>query len=130
MKTKEDEEIPPLDWLLSKLKSKFKLLFCKFGLLFKNEWTWRLFIVLQVIGLIGIIYIAITNDNNWHLLPYTSIWNNELTWDLFGSSFWKYHHENWFVAVFLIGPFLISKATDWVFAAKNKIPPRSSWKNN
>jgi hypothetical protein len=130
MRTKEDEELPPVDWLLSNFKNKLKLLFRKFRLLFKNEWTWRLFLVLQVVGLIGIIYLAITNDNHWHLLPYTSILDNELTWDFFGSSFWTYHHENWFATAFFVGPFLLSKAMDWIFAAKKKSPPADDWKQN
>jgi hypothetical protein len=38
------------------LKNKLKLPFTKFKSLFKNEWTWRLFLVLQIIGLVGITY--------------------------------------------------------------------------
>src|SRR5450759_1962043 len=45
-------------WLFSSRngdpKSKLKLLFSKFRSLFKNEWTWRLFMVLQIAGFICI----------------------------------------------------------------------------
>jgi hypothetical protein len=48
MKTEEDE-LAPVPLFLSKLKSKLKLLFrSKFKSLFKNEWAWRLFVVLQI----------------------------------------------------------------------------------
>jgi hypothetical protein len=111
------------------LKSKLKLLFSKFRSFFKNEWTWRLFLVLQIGGFIGITYLAISNDNNWHLFPYIR-WNDETVWNFFDSQFWTEYHENWLVTVFLIGPFLMAKATDWVFSAQKKTTPRNSWKNN
>ena len=110
-------------------KTKLKLLFTKFKSLFKNEWTWRLFMVLQITGIFGIVYLAIANDNNWHLFPYTN-WNGELNWDFSNSSFWTDNHESWFVTAFLVVPFLMSKAIDWIFAAQRKISTTNSWKNN
>ena len=110
------------------LKNKLKLPFTKFKSLFKNEWTWRLFLVLQIIGLVGITYLAITNYTYWHLFPYTR--NDELNWDFFDLSFWTDNHENWFVSVFLVAPFLTSMAIDWIFAAKREKPIRESWKQN
>ena len=102
----------------------------KIRLLFKTNWVWRLFFVLQVLGAIGIVYLAVTyNDNGWHLLPYTA-WNRELAWDFLESSFWTYHHENWFVTTFLVGPFFISKATDWIISAKRKTSSNKNWTNN
>jgi hypothetical protein len=110
-------------------KTKLKLPFTKFRSLFKNEWTWRLFMVLQITGIVGIAYLAIANDNNWHLFPYTR-WNDEMVWDFLDSQFWTESHENWLVVVFLIGPFLMAKAIDWVFVAKKKPAPLNTWKNN
>jgi hypothetical protein len=110
-------------------KSKLKLVSSKFNSLFKNEWIWRLFLVLQIGGIIGITCLAIIDDNNWKLLPYTS-WSNEMAWDFFDSWYWTHYHENWFVIAFLFSPFLISKAADWIFAAKNKTSPADVWKRN
>jgi hypothetical protein len=110
-------------------KSKIKLPFTKFRSLFKIEWPWRLFLVLQIAGFIGIAYLAIANDDNWHLFPYTRL-NDETVWDFFDSQFWTEYHENWLVIAFLIGPFLIAKATDWIFVARKKPALRDSWKNN
>jgi hypothetical protein len=112
------------------LKSKLKLPFSKFRSLFKNEWTWRLFLVLQIVGIIGIIYLALTDDDHWNLFPHEQIYTDDPDWDFLNSRFWTEHHGNWFAMAFLIGPFLLSKATDWIFVAKNKTPPRNSWKNN
>jgi hypothetical protein len=111
------------------LKSKLKLPFNKFKSLFKSEWTWRLFLVFQVIGLIGITCLAII-DNEWHLFPYANSMNNELNWDFLDSQFWTEYYENWFVTVFIVAPFLVCKAIDWIFAAKKKSSSRDSWKNN
>lgn len=110
-------------------KIKLKLLFSKLRSLFKNEWTWRLYCILQITGFIAIACLAATNDNHWSLLPRTS-WNNEMTWDFFDSDFWTYHYENWFAMAFIVGPFLLSKATDWIFAAQKKSPPSDRWKQN
>ncbi len=110
-------------------KSKLKLPFTKFRSLFKNEWTWRLCMVLQITGIIGIAYLAIANDNNWHIFPHTRL-NDETVWDLCDSQFWTGSHENWLAVTFLIGPFLIAKAIDWVFIAKKKPAPLNPWKNN
>lgn len=130
MKTKEDEELSPADWLLHKIKSTLKLLFRKFRSLFKNEWTWRLFLVLQVVGIIGIVYLALTNDDRWNLFPHEHIYTDDSDWDILNSRYWTEYHENWFAAAFLVGPFLLSKATDWIFLAKRKNPPSGGWKRN
>jgi hypothetical protein len=66
LKPKENEELAPAALLFLKLKGKIKLLLHS---LFKNQWTWRLFFVLQAAGIIGIIYVA-TNNSDWHLFPH------------------------------------------------------------
>jgi hypothetical protein len=98
--------------------------------LFKNEWIWRLFVVLQVGGIIGIIYLTLTNDDRWNLIPHQTVYTDDPAWDFLNSRFWTEYHENWFAAVFLFGPILISKATDWIFAAKKKDSPSGDWKQN
>jgi hypothetical protein len=132
VKTKEDE-LAPVPLLLSKLKSQFKLLFrSKFRSLVKNEWMWRLFVVLQVVGIIGIIYLS-TNNPDWHLFPhdYPDDYHTDGPyWDYLNSRYWTEDHENWFVTAFLFGPFLLTKAMDWIFEAKKKTLPFNSWKNN
>jgi hypothetical protein len=109
--------------------SKLKSPFIKFRSLFKKEWTWRLFMILQVAGIIGVAYLAMANDNNWHLFPYTRL-DDETVWDFNDSQFWTGSHENWLVVLFLVGPLLMTKAIDWVFATKGKTAPIDSWKNN
>jgi|ERR1700733_8536346 len=98
--------------------------------LFKNEWIWRLFIVLQIIGIIGIIYLTLTNDDRWNLIPHQSVYTDDPASDFLNSRFWTDSHENWFATAFLFGPLLMSKAMDWIFTAKKKTSPRNSWKNN
>ena len=111
------------------LKTKLNSLFIKFRSLFKNEWILRLFLVLQIAGFIGIACLAIMDTNGWKLFPYKS-WDQELTWDFLNSTYWTYHHENWFTIILLISPLLISKATDWISPDKKQTKPRNSWKNN
>ena len=110
------------------LKNKFHLPFNILKTLFINEWIWRLFLVLQIVGIIGIAWLTITDDHHWKLFPYT--WNNEMAWDVFDPVYWTRYHENWFAIAFLFSPFSISKAVDWIFVGKKKIPPRGGWKNN
>jgi len=129
VKPKENEELAPAALFLLKLKGKIKLLFRS---LFKNQWTWRLFFVLQATGIIGIVYVA-TNNSDWHLFPhdYPDDYHTDGPfWDYLNSRYWTDDHENWFVTAFLFGPFLLTKALDWIFEAKKKSSPRGNWKNN
>jgi hypothetical protein len=126
VKPKENEELAPAALFLLRLKGKIKFLFHS---LFKNQWTWRLFLVLQAAGIIGIIYLTVTNDDFWNLFPHQHVFTEDI-WDFLNSKFWTEDHENWFALAFLIGPFLLSKAMDWIFVAKKKSLPRDNWKNN
>jgi len=130
VKTGENEDLAPGPLLLLKLKSKLKLLFRIFRSSFKNEWTWRLFLVLQIAGLIAIIYLILTNDDRWNLIPHQHFYIDDSDWDFLNSRYWTEYHENWFAAAFLVAPFLIGKSTDWIFSAKKKTQPSSNWKNN
>jgi hypothetical protein len=110
-------------------KTKLKLPFIKFRSLFKKAWTWRLFVVLQIVGIVGIIYLTVTNDDFWNLFPHEHVFTEDV-WDFLNSKFWTEYHENWFASAFLIGPFLLSKAMDWIFVSKKISPSRDDWKNN
>lgn len=61
---------------------------------FSKEWIWRLFVILQTIGLIGIIYLFDTASIELRML-----------------------HENlfnWYIVFFLLSPYFISKSISWV----------------
>jgi len=130
VKPKENEDLAPAALFLLALKGKLKLLFRLFRSLFKNEWTWRLFLVLQIAGLIGIIYLILTNDDRWNLFPHQHFYTDDSDWDFLNSRYWTEYHENWFTLVFLVGPFLLTKATDWIFVAKRKNKPSGNWERN
>lgn len=84
---------------------------------FAAEWTWRLFVSLQVLGILRLIYLNIT-DESWSVLPHDYHWG--LRWDLLDPWYWTYHHQNWLAATCLIAPFLVAKAIDWVASAKDQ----------
>src|SRR5258708_7413121 len=91
------------------LKDKLKLPFRKFRALFKNEWTWRLFLVLQAAGIISIIYLA-TNNSYWHLFPHDfpdDYHRDGPYWDYLNSRFWTDDHQNWCFTAFIFSPFLL-----------------------
>ena len=74
---------------------------------FGSEWLWRLFLVLQALGFILIIYLDVTSS-----------------WDLFSDFLYRGHwvvtHKNWLALLFLAGPYLITKASSWVIEAKER----------
>lgn len=87
--------------------------------LFVHEWVWRLFIVLQAIGIIGLIYIDVTNSH-WSVFPdFTdSRGRFDFDWEFFRKWHWTCYHTNWYVIAFLLGPFAISKSVDWISASR------------
>lgn len=67
---------------------------------FSQEWIWRLFVVLQVIGVLGVIYLFDT-----------------------ASYTFRYRHSdifNWYVGILLLSPYLISKSINWINDVKNE----------
>ena len=92
--------------------------------LFELEWTWRLFVVLQIVGILGIIYLDITYRNNWNFLPEVKCcWGRfpygKIEWDLINpSSYVTRHGVSLLAYFFLFGPFAFSKAVDWITSAK------------
>lgn len=88
---------------------------------FRNEEEWRIFIVLQVVGILLVMYVDITNVHYWDFLPEIIDHRNKFSfsWDLFRQKYWTRNQENWFALAGMIGPFLITKAVTWVRAAKS-----------
>lgn len=87
---------------------------------FKAEWTWRLYLVLQIIGVVRLIYIQ-TSSNAWHLLPYTSGYiRGRLFCEFFDSRYWRDEPFNGPALLAIFGPFLVAKAIDWILEAKKK----------
>jgi len=91
---------------------KTRVVFC-----FKAQWTWRLFLALQLMGIIGLVFLSIT-ARSWRFFPYA--WQRELTWDFFDSSYWTYQHYNWWALLAVAGPYIIGKLVDWIAEAKQK----------
>lgn len=84
---------------------------------FMAEWTWRLFVSLQVLGILMLIYLNIT-DRSWSVLPRDGY--RGLSWDLFEPRYWTYEHQNWLATTCLIAPFVVAKSIDWVVSARDQ----------
>ncbi len=75
----------------------------------------RLFIVLQTLGIAAVTYMDMT-VSYWDLFPAMQygVW----AWDFTRTFYWQMDGEqtpyNLYAAIFLFGPFLITKAADWV----------------
>jgi hypothetical protein len=96
--------------------------------IFKTEWVYRLFIVLQAIGIAGIIYLEISS--RWSILPEYNARKYDIhtkreygpyfNWDIIKSRYWTRNHENWIALLCLLGPFLSTKSIDWILDSKHK----------
>lgn len=84
---------------------------------FVAEWTWRLFVSLQVLGISILIYLDFT-DQSWSVLPSDS-YSYGFSWQLFESFYWKTYHKNWLAAICLVGPYVVAKAIDWIVSARD-----------
>ncbi|MFN8818444.1 MAG: hypothetical protein ACK5WY_00380 [Holosporaceae bacterium] len=76
--------------LPSKIRSQFNL-----------EWVWRMYIVIQIIGLSGILYLVYAN--------YTGYWR-------FLRRYKFSFNEIDEILLFLVLPFAISKSIDWIIS--------------
>lgn len=85
--------------LLAKMESRFS-----------QQWLFRLSVVLQVVGYIGLMFLMAAGGSDYWVLG-----------DLFNGHHWsggRYGgHENWAAMFFVFGPFLSTKAVDWVIEA-------------
>lgn len=101
----------------------------RFRSLFAFEWTWRLFIVLLLLGFFNIVYLDM--KDSWNVFPYdfnlrilhSGYPRLNWRWDIFNGSYWNTYsrnNQNWIFLLCLIAPFLITKAIDWIVSAKDK----------
>lgn len=90
--------------------------------LFEAEWTWRLFLVLQAVGLIALLHLDLT-DTSWDFLPQWKSYLNTFGWDFFEAWHWgKHDNTNWLALSYFPGPFLLAKAVDWIENARRAKP--------
>jgi len=86
---------------------------------FSNEWVWRLFVVSQVVGLILVAYLDVSSYS-WGVLPSYSDYTG-WSWGLFNGDYWRVTSSNpynWYASALLIGPYLCSRAVDWIVDGK------------
>lgn len=117
----DDAKVVQEDARQGGIEMKFaNILVQKFRRLFAAEWTWRLFVSLQVLGILSVIYLDITSSG-WSVWP--SYLYNRFSWDLLESRYWTggYDgHRNWLVVIGLVGPFVVTKAIDWIASARTE----------
>ena len=82
---------------------------------FGTEWLWRLFLVLQSICLLIIIYVDVTNSL-WDALPEFLDYRNRFRfdWDFFERRYWVQQQQNWVLMFCVLGPYITAKAISWV----------------
>ena len=54
---------------------------------FRSEFIWRVFVVLQVAGIIGVI--VLDSTSRWNLLPEISRYSGQSQWDFFEERWWS-----------------------------------------
>lgn len=93
---------------------------------FAFEWAWRFYLCLQLLGIAVLVFVDVTAQRNWSVLPYfvDSGGAHHLEWDFFDTSHWNYHKENWVMLACLAAPFLLAKAVDWICSAPKDISKR------
>ncbi len=75
---------------------------------FSQEWTWRVYVVLTIAGIAGVVVLDLS-QHYWDLL-----------WDIFDPDHWNlssatlYRYANWLVMLLIFGPFLVAKALDYI----------------
>ena len=85
----------------------------KIRALYNNEWLWRTFVVLQILGVLIIILMDIASD--WDFLRRYSLTS------LFNSyQWWVYPTQSVISVCAIFLPFSSTKAIDWILSAKEK----------
>jgi len=86
---------------------------------FETELLWRLFLVLQSICLLVIVFVDTTNSR-WNALPDLFDYRNrfQLEWDFFNGRYWVREKQNWILMLCVLGPYLATKAISWVSGGK------------
>ena len=73
---------------------------------FEEEWTRRLYLALQAVGLIALIIFDVNEDRRY-----------DFFWDILGK--WKYSgEENQLALAMLIAPYMVVKTIDWILAGR------------
>nr|NJM00845.1 hypothetical protein [Desulfobacula sp.] len=86
---------------------------------FESERIFRLFVFLQIIGIISVVFYDM-NFYKWDILPDNRGWAWyqfwEFHWAFFETRFWtKYgNFSNWVALGLIFGPIFISKSLDWI----------------
>lgn len=90
--------------------------------IFALEWTWRLFLCLQFLGVATLLYYDATRY--WSSLPYyRSFYRSfsaNLHWDFLNSDYWGKGGENWMMLICLSAPIFVAKALDWICGAQRE----------
>ena len=88
--------------------------------LFEKEWLYRTFIVTQILGLIIICIMDIT-ERNWDFLRISSYGFKWRHFALLDNSDWRYYPiQNYITLIGIFFPFAVTKAIDWILSAKEK----------
>jgi hypothetical protein len=92
------------------------------GKVFPSEKAWRIFVVLQIVAIVVLVYVDITNMRRWDLLPefltHSRRW--EFRWDFLESRFWSRYPYNWLAVTTIFGPALSTAAYSWISAADTR----------
>jgi hypothetical protein len=94
--------------MLGKLKDKQMKFLRKF---FSKEWIWRLFLTLQIFGIILLICLELTT---------TWVLSDILDSKQYRRGQFGHIEENLMALGYLFFPFAITKAIDWILSAKEK----------
>lgn len=88
---------------------------------FRLEWTWRLFLVSQTVGLLALIVTDLTSSM-WSIVPDFTDFRGRFRfeWDVFDDRYWTRDTENWKALIFIFGPFPLARGIDWIVSSKNE----------
>jgi len=88
--------------------------------LFEKEWLYRTFIVTQILGLITICIMDIT-ERNWDFLRISNYGFEWRHFALLDYNDWRrYPFQNYITLFAIFFPLPITKAIDWILGAKEK----------
>jgi hypothetical protein len=75
---------------------------------FREQWAWRLYLVLQVAGLIYITIYDIYEGPMWNFF-----------WDIFNKDFYdRFDNSNLDILAIIFGPYIIARTIDWILAGR------------
>ena len=74
--------------------------------LFQFEWTWRAFVVSQILGLLALVYVYFTNRYEFFV-------------GFFDPDEWSEFSVNWISLMCIFGPLFVWKSVDWIASSAN-----------